>query len=232
MISTILFDFGGTLDFDGGHWLDRFFLIYGRMGLNHIPKERIKEAFYWADEQAEADPAMKTAVFRDMMVKHVRWQFEKLGIRDSKREMEAAEAFTKPSERVLRRNRHILEKLKLAGYRMGVISNFYGNVETLCQEAGLSPYLDTVLDSAVVGVRKPDPRFFEMALQKLGATPLQTAMVGDSYERDILPARAFGMKTFWMIGDSLKKPLDPTQVDVILHSLEDLPGNLPTTVQP
>lgn len=226
MISTILFDFGGTLDYDGGHWLDRFYLIYSKLGLNHIPKERIKEAFYWADTQAEADPDMRQAGFREMMNKHVRWQFEKLGIRDTKREAQAAEAFAKPSERILHRNRHILEKLKLDGFRMGVISNFYGNVETLCKEASLHPYFEVVIDSAIAGVRKPDPRIFHLALEKLEIEPGHAVMVGDSFERDIIPARTLGMKTFWMVGDRVRTPPDPSQVDAMIYSLEDLPAKL------
>jgi putative hydrolase of the HAD superfamily len=228
MISSILFDFGGTLDADGGHWLNRFWAIYEQIGLGQIPKERIKEAFYWADAQAEADPAMKSSGYRDMMTRHVRWQFEKLGLRDTKREAEAAAAFYKPSERVLHRNCHVLEKLSQMGFKIGVISNFYGNVEVLCREAGYEPFLSLVLDSAVVGLRKPDTKFYELALQKLGTSADATAMVGDSFERDILPAKALGMKTYWMLGDSDRNPPDPSKVDGVLHSLEDLVGMLPS----
>src|SRR5262245_8247746 len=49
MISAFLFDFGGTLDSDGQHWLDRFYRIYEQIGLSALAKDRIKEAFYWAD---------------------------------------------------------------------------------------------------------------------------------------------------------------------------------------
>ena len=228
MISTILFDFGGTLDSDGGHWLDRFFIIFEQIGLGHIPKERIKEAFYWADAQAEASPLIREASYREMMERHVRWQFERLGIRDTKREAAAAEAFAKPSERVLRRNRQVLEKFKFAGYHLGVISNFYGNIPALCREAGLDSLLDVMLDSAVEGLRKPDAAFYELALKRLKADPATTAMVGDSFERDILPAKSLGMKTFWIVGGTPQDPPDASKVDGILFSLEDLPSKLLT----
>src|SRR5476649_1860985 len=110
MISSILFDFGGTLDADGLHWLDRFYRIYDQIGLSEIPKERIKEAFYWADAQLESDPSIRKAGFRSMMEQHVRHQFEKLGLKDPKREERAAAAFYRPSEKVLHRNRSILER--------------------------------------------------------------------------------------------------------------------------
>ena len=90
MISAFLFDFGGTLDADGLHWLDRFYAIYADIGLPEIPKSLIKEAFYWADEQAERDPGMRVAEFRPMMERHVHWQFQKLGIESPTMEARAA----------------------------------------------------------------------------------------------------------------------------------------------
>lgn len=224
MLSAILFDFGGTLDADGLHWLDRFYRIYERIGLGHIPKPAIKEAFYWADAQAELEPAMRKADLRDMMQRHVRWQFQKLGLDDPQQEAAAALAFEQPAERVLRRNRRVLEKLHFEGLRLGVISNFYGNIETLCREFGFFDYLDVVLDSIVVGVRKPEPAVFQMALDKLGVPASEVAYVGDSFERDVLPAKGAGMKTIWLIGDTGRAAPDPAQVDYTLLSLEDLPN--------
>lgn len=222
MIGAILFDFGGTLDGDGSHWLDRFNLIYRQIGLDYLPQESIKEAFYWADAQAEADPVLKKSGYRDMITMHVKWQFARLGIDDIRRENEAARAFYEPAQKILRRNRVVLEKLHSSGKRLGVISNFYGNVEILCLEADLSTCLDVILDSNVVGFRKPDPAFFKLALEKLGSKPINTLMVGDSWERDILPARSLGMKTCWITSDTCAEPPDPGHVDWIIHSLEDI----------
>jgi putative hydrolase of the HAD superfamily len=226
MISAILFDFGGTLDSDGQHWLDRFYRIYEQIGLSNLPRETIKEAFYWADAKLEEDPAIRKAGFRLMMERHVRYQFEKLGLNDPAREGEAAAAFYRPCEKVLHRNRGILEKLHHQGLHMGVISNFYGNVETLCREAGLAPFLDVILDSIIVGLKKPDPEIFQLALDKLKRQAPDVAFVGDSFERDIVPAKAMGMTTFWLASEKNKIPPDPSKVDHILHSLEDLPRHL------
>lgn len=227
MISSILFDWGGTLDADGLHWLDRFYQIYDQEGLREIPKSRIKEAFYWADAQADADPAMKKSGLREMMGRHVRWQFEKLGLHSPKQEAEIAAAFVKPADRVLRRNRRILENLTYHGLRLGVISNFYGNIETLCREFRFLPYLEVILDSAVVGLRKPDPKLYSLALKKLGLPAHRVAFVGDSFDRDIVPAKSIGMKTYWLIGDQPKTPPRAHQADVVLRSLEDLSREFP-----
>ena len=122
----------------------------------------------------------------------------------------------------LKRNRLILETLHRAGFKLGVVSNFYGNVEVLCQEFGYSPCLTTVLDSAVVGLSKPNPEFFQLAAERLGLNTPEIAFVGDSFERDIVPAKSIGMTTYWVIGHTEKKPNDPSMVDGIVHHLGEL----------
>ncbi len=226
MISALLFDFGGTLDADGQHWLDRFYAIYESIVLPEVPKDRIKEAFYWADEQAEIEPKMRQAGLREMIERHVAWQFQKLGLADAAQMSEMATAFCKPADRILRRNRHVLEKLAQSGLKLGIISNFYGNVEALCREFAYTPHLEIIFDSAVMGLKKPDHKLFALAIDKLKVPADQIGFIGDSFERDILPAKALGMKTFWLLGDRKLTAPDPTKVDYVLRSLEDLPHEL------
>ena len=232
MISAFLFDFGGTLDADGHHWLDRFYRIYEQIGFSAIPKEHIKEAFYWADAQLEEDPAAAKLGYRPMMQRHVHYQFEKLGIENHEKLEEAAAAFYRPAEKVLRRNRGILERLHHAGLKLGVLSNFYGNVEMLCQEAGLKPFLAVILDSIVVGLKKPDPKIFQMAAERLGVPLTEIAFVGDSFQRDVIPAKSLGMTTIWMAGDRRQIPPDASKVDKILYSLEDILDLIPSHLPP
>jgi HAD superfamily hydrolase (TIGR01509 family) len=87
-----------------------------------------------------------------------------------------------------------LGRLRAAGIRLGVVSNSDGRVEHALQAAGLREYFDVVLDSALVGVEKPDPRIFRAALDALGVTPEEALYVGDLYEVDIIGARAAGME--------------------------------------
>ena len=194
MIHAILFDFGGTLDSDGLHWLDRFYDIYAKNDLSHIPKELVKEAFYWADAQADLDPGMThRRGFGVMMERHGRQgRFQKLNLTDHKLQAQVAEAFIRPCERVLHRNRNVLEKLSHSGFKLGIISNFYGNIDTLCKEFGFHSFMSVILDSAVVGLKKPDPKLFELALTQLNLPGNQVAFVGDNFDRDILPAKSVG----------------------------------------
>jgi putative hydrolase of the HAD superfamily len=226
MISAILFDYGGTLDSDGGHWLDRDYHTYHQIGLGNIDKTLIKEAFYWADEQAAKDSAILTAPYRTMMEMHFHWQFQKLRLNDPGKEAQAVANFVRAAERVLHRNRKTLETLKLAGYRMGVVSNSYGNIETLCREFGYNQFVDVFIDSRVEGVSKPDPKIYTLAAERLRVVPGKILMVGDNFDRDILPAKSLGMKTAWLVGDTKRTPPDASKMDLKLRSLEELPYQL------
>jgi putative hydrolase of the HAD superfamily len=95
---------------------------------------------------------------------------------------------------VAERSAESLQKLRDAGLLLGVVSNSDGRVEQALQAAGLRNYFDVVIDSALVGVEKPDPRIFHAALDALGVTPGEALYVGDLYEVDVVGARAAGME--------------------------------------
>jgi HAD superfamily hydrolase (TIGR01509 family) len=87
-----------------------------------------------------------------------------------------------------------LVRLRAAGCRLAVVSNSEGTVEAMLEEVGLRRHLETVLDSAVVGLVKPDPRIFQLALSRLGVSPSQAVHVGDSPSADVEGARAAGVR--------------------------------------
>lgn len=90
--------------------------------------------------------------------------------------------------------RAVLEALAGEGYRLAVISNADGRVEATLERLGLGRWAEFVLDSALVGVEKPDPRIFRLALERMGLAPAEAVYVGDFYAVDILGARAAGME--------------------------------------
>lgn len=95
---------------------------------------------------------------------------------------------------VAERSAESLQKLRDAGLRLGVVSNSDGRVEQALQAAGLRHYFDVVIDSALVGVEKPDPRIFHAALEALEVAPEEALYVGDLYEVDVVGAQAAGMQ--------------------------------------
>jgi putative hydrolase of the HAD superfamily len=94
-----------------------------------------------------------------------------------------------------------LRRLAATGVAMAIVSNSDGTVEQelvnagLCQigeGAGVSVAM--ILDSAVVGYEKPDPRIFHLALDRLGVAPAQALHVGDTAFADVDGARAAGVR--------------------------------------
>jgi putative hydrolase of the HAD superfamily len=111
-----------------------------------------------------------------------------------------------------------LARLRAAGFRLGIVSNSDGRVEEALEAAGLRQYFDVVVDSALAGVEKPDPRIFHAALEALGVLPEEALYVGDLYDVDVVGARAAGM-------DAILLGSPPTEVAVpcrTIPSIEEL----------
>jgi putative hydrolase of the HAD superfamily len=94
----------------------------------------------------------------------------------------------------------LLSELSRRGYRLGVISNAHGSIEGqlaaagICSRSGVDTApVEIVVDSTIVGVHKPDPAIFEIALQTMGVQPSETAYVGDSLFFDVQAATAIGI---------------------------------------
>lgn len=92
-----------------------------------------------------------------------------------------------------------LDTLKELGYKIGLISNARdaANVERLIDQARLRPWLDPIVISANVGVRKPNPHIFKLVLDYWQLPPEQVVMVGDMLGADILGAHNVGMRGVW-----------------------------------
>lgn len=217
-IRAVTFDYGGTLDGPGSHWLDRFVAFYRDLGVT-LPFERIKEAFYRADDAAYAEQGIAQCGLRELMVFHVGVQLDALGVDDGALRERLVDRFVAVSQTALRESRFVLEHLARR-FRLGVISNFYGNLARILSDAGIEPLLSALLESSRLGISKPDGRIFELAVGKLGSRPEETLHVGDSYERDIVAAKNAGLKAAWLVGDS--RPPASSVADLHLRSLDEL----------
>ena len=133
----------------------------------------------------------------------------------------ATQILTRETRDFLVRNARVLESLR-GRVRTGILSNFSGNLEVILGEEGLLALVDQVFDSGVVGIRKPDPEFFRHALRRLGASPDRSAMVGDSIEMDLRPARGVGLCAIWVRGAEPRET--DFAPDFVLESVRDFPG--------
>ena len=86
-----------------------------------------------------------------------------------------------------------LDNLSARDLSLGVISNSDGRLEWRMEEIGILDRFDFVIDSAIVGISKPDRRIFEDALKRSSLSPEEAVYVGDYYEVDVRGARAAGM---------------------------------------
>jgi putative hydrolase of the HAD superfamily len=218
MLRAVLFDMGGTLDGDGEHWLDRFVREYADAGVA-LPRETIRQAFDHAERRAAAEAARVSASLDQFVRQHLAWQIESHGTGDAMLVNRMAERFIAPVRAAAQRNVPVLAELRRRGLLIGVVSNACGNVQVLCDEFGFSPFLDCVIDSHWVGVAKPDPAIFRLALDRLGVPAASALMVGDSYERDIVPAHGIGMRTAWLTAGS---GLSAGVADGVIASLDAL----------
>lgn len=89
--------------------------------------------------------------------------------------------------------REALTSFRELGLELLVVSNSDGTVERGLERIGLRRYFRAVVDSAVVGFEKPDPRIFENALERAGSAPERVVHVGDLYHADVTGARAAGL---------------------------------------
>ncbi len=87
-----------------------------------------------------------------------------------------------------------LERLKLRGFRLGVISNWDERLRPLLRAFDLGRYFSTIVVSCEVGSPKPLPRIFEHAASELGCPPSTILHIGDSQEMDVQGAKRAGFK--------------------------------------
>ena len=87
----------------------------------------------------------------------------------------------------------VLDRLREAGIVMGVVSNFEVWLEQLLEQLRVRSYFAVSVVSGVEGVEKPDPRIFEIAMERAGVRPDVSVYVGDNPEFDVDPAHEAGM---------------------------------------
>jgi len=234
---TILFDFGGTLDADGIAWKDRFHAHCVAAGLA-MSTEAFALAFYAADDpmvgalpfDAGLTVTVRTlsANLKNEIVRRGGANAGVVGTREWEERLAAG--FLTESYQTFARNRPILEALS-GRYRLGIVSNFYGNLETVCEEAGLAPFFGAIVDSHRVGAEKPDPAIFHAAFDRLDARPETTLFVGDSLKRDREGASRTGISFAWIASPEARGCVTPPGPGPLEHpvfvSIEELAGALP-----
>lgn len=218
MTAALLFDFGGTLDADGLPWKERFRALYRTQGVTL--DGGFDTVFYAADDALQGVLA-RTCGLRETVARLAAGVSSGLGVEDAALTARVAKGFLEASLAHLRRNHVLLARLRQR-YRLGVVSNFYGNLDAVCTEAGIDGLFDVVVDSTRVGSTKPDPRIFRHATDALGVAPAEATFVGDSPSRDMAGARSVGMRHVWLAGPGATAASPCCPGDHVIACLGDL----------
>jgi len=224
VIRGIIFDYGGTLDTGGNHWGRVIWEAYER---HHLPvtAQQYCEAYVYAERTLGSEPIIQCAEnFRRTLEAKLKLQREYLlsrGVVDA--DLSAlVDELDQLARRQTANSRKVLLQLK-ERLPLVLVSNFYGNLAAVLSDYGLADLFGHVVESAAVGVRKPDPRIFMLGVEALGLSPQQVMVVGDSMKNDIRPARSIGCHTVWLKGQGW--PIDAdfksvSQKSGILNSLQ------------
>lgn len=193
MPRVIVFDFGGTLDTHGHHWARVLFERWQEV-LSDLSWELFYEAYVAAERAITTEEDWD---FRRTLQHKCRLETRFMQRPDApERADEVAEACYKLARECTARSKEVLERLRKTGVPLVLVSNFYGNLRAVLRDFGLEDCFDHIVESARVGVRKPDSAIFRLVLDLYPAlTPADVLVAGDSERNDILPAQSLGMKT-------------------------------------
>lgn len=228
-IKGILFDYGGTLDSNGMHWAE---VIWKGYEASHIPvsKETFREAYVYGERTLGKNPLVKPHhTFRDMlrlkMGLQIGWLKEgghlPAGQISRQSEEEIADWCYEYARKSIEAARPVLDAL-VKRYPLVLVSNFYGNIEAVLKDFRLDGYFQAIVESAMVGVRKPDPAIFALGIEQIGLPATQVAVVGDSYDKDIIPASTLGCQTIWLKNIGWSEYKGTETADLILSDFAEL----------
>lgn len=238
-VKGIIFDYGGTIDTDSVHWSEVLWDGFVAVGIP-VSKDAFRDAYVFGERTLARQPLIrpdhtmldllriKVDLETQYLVDNGQWrmdngQWTMDNERRAKSEAVARHCYDHVLQ-VLTTSREVLRQL--AGrYPLVLVSNFYGNIQAILRDFRLE-YFQAVVESAVVGIRKPDARIFQLGVEALGMDARDVVVVGDSYAKDIVPAHSLGCQTVWVRGkgwaDEVVDEQLPTAIIRHLNQLLDL----------
>ncbi len=241
MIRVVLFDLGSTLIYFDASWqemIPRASLALAdelvRLGLP-LQRESFAAAFqqrirdYYQQRESEFIEYTTHSVLRDLLIEQGCAALDPPALRSA---LDAFYAITQAKWRVEQDAHPTLQALRRAGYRLGMISNAGDalDVHTLVDNAALRDYFELILISAEVGIRKPHPRIFRLALDFFQVSPGEAVMVGDTLGADVLGANGIGMPSIWITRRAAtpdnRDQLDTIQPAAVVATLDEIPAVL------
>ncbi|MCH5230722.1 MAG: HAD family hydrolase [Muribaculaceae bacterium] len=231
-IKGIILDFGGTLDTGGDHWSTVIRDGWNKAGV--VADDALfREAYVFGEQGMEkALNILPTHTFSDILNMKLQLELQYLAQNGhfppqqiQPKAAEIAEYCYGVAKEETAKIIPILEELEKK-YPMVMVSNFYGNLDTVLEEFGLSKLFKKVIESAKVKVRKPDTAIMQLGIKALGMQPAEVLVVGDSIKNDIEPAKKLGCHTLLLNGRKWGEDgLTDEEIDTI-ENLDEILGFL------
>ena len=230
-IKGIIFDYGGTLDSRGVHWSEVLWNGYQQAGVP-IDKETFRNAYVEGERAlARERIILPQDNFLTLLRKKVELEISFLPEQpDNATRLSWIDSIATYCDNAARscidEAKPVLEKLH-ERYPMMLVSNFYGNIDEVLRDYGIRHLFKGIIESAVVGVRKPNPTLFRLGVDALELRPDEVLVVGDSLNKDIQPSEALGCHVLWLKGkgwtekeDLLTHPNTITRISQMLDYIE------------
>ena len=230
-VKGVLIDFGGTIDTDGRHWYKVFKQVYSCVA-PAIEDALLRQAYVYAERTLGKNPII------DSQFTFYKTLETKLSLQTDFLRENGCPVTELQSKNILdccysvvttNINKVANPELESLSERcpLVLVTNFYGNMNSVLKEFGLDSYFTGIVESAVEGVRKPNPDIFRIAVNRIGVLPADTVMIGDSLSKDILPAMEVGCKTIWLKGEqwedeSVSATCSPNFIVSTLKGVSDL----------
>lgn len=226
-IKGFIFDYGGTLDTRGNHWGKVLWYGYERTGVP-VGEQDFRDAYVYGERTLATSPIVKPDfTFRDTLQAKIRlqlqWLEENRNLGDATRYLERIlDDVYQQTKETTKESALVLGELAQR-FPLVLVSNFYGNISTVLREFGLDHLFGDIIESAVVGIRKPDARIFALGVERLGMKAEEVTVVGDSYDKDILPSHSIGCHTIWFKGEGWTDEVVKNPVaDKVIGSLKEI----------
>lgn len=235
MLKRLIFDYGGTLDTNGLHWAHVLWkgFQYAKIPVSEL---QFRDAYVYGERSLAAHPLiLPSDNFYDLLLKKLHEELsyltEQSCLMDSHSVIQSWEQTVADYCYTYVKNNMTLTQQVLEAvykqYKPVLVTNFYGNIHTVLEDFGILSYFQNVIESAVCGVRKPDPAIFRLGVNATDVAAEEVCVVGDSLSKDIVPAKSIGCKTIWLKGkgwaDKVEDVTESNSPTTIINNIAQIP---------